>query len=179
MYFWMKLQAEILLLIDDDDVYSSSQQSVCVSGEKCILSQKQWFTPSEFERFAGKQSSKNWKLSIQCQGTPVGKLIKVCCKVILILEYTCITSHVKMLFLFFFFLPNFNSGRAPEISKLQRTAWKKTKTGENEQIDQLWLSIILFYFSSSGPFPPPPRPRDPCSHRVMIQQVCTSVKHWL
>ncbi|XP_047184315.1 nuclear body protein SP140-like protein isoform X2 [Scophthalmus maximus] len=45
-------------------------------GEKCILSQKQWFTPSEFERFAGKQSSKNWKLSIQCQGTPVGKLIK-------------------------------------------------------------------------------------------------------
>ncbi|KAL7379492.1 hypothetical protein ABVT39_028271 [Epinephelus coioides] len=45
-------------------------------GEKCIVFKKQWFTPGEFERFAGKKSSKNWKLSIRCQGTPLEKLIK-------------------------------------------------------------------------------------------------------
>ncbi|XP_029364479.1 nuclear body protein SP140-like isoform X2 [Echeneis naucrates] len=45
-------------------------------GEKCILSQKQWFTPSEFEEFGGKRSSRNWKTSIRCMGIPLGKLIK-------------------------------------------------------------------------------------------------------
>ncbi|XP_056256950.1 nuclear body protein SP140-like protein isoform X1 [Seriola aureovittata] len=45
-------------------------------GEKCILCEKQWFTPTEFEKLAGKSSSKNWKLSIRCSGTPLGKLIK-------------------------------------------------------------------------------------------------------
>uniref|UniRef100_A0AAX7VGU8 SAND domain-containing protein n=1 Tax=Astatotilapia calliptera TaxID=8154 RepID=A0AAX7VGU8_ASTCA len=48
--------------------------------KKCILANKQWFAPGEFERFAGKQSCKNWKLSIRCGGTPLGKLIKVCQK---------------------------------------------------------------------------------------------------
>uniref|UniRef100_A0A3B4YAH7 PHD-type domain-containing protein n=1 Tax=Seriola lalandi dorsalis TaxID=1841481 RepID=A0A3B4YAH7_SERLL len=48
-----------------------------VSGEKCILCEKQWFTPTEFEKLAGKSSSKNWKWSIRCSGTPLGKLIKV------------------------------------------------------------------------------------------------------
>nr|XP_043907248.1 nuclear body protein SP140-like protein isoform X2 [Solea senegalensis] len=45
-------------------------------GEKCISFQKQWFTPTEFERFAGKGSYKNWKLSIQCNGTPLRNLIQ-------------------------------------------------------------------------------------------------------
>nr|XP_033499732.1 nuclear body protein SP140-like protein isoform X4 [Epinephelus lanceolatus] len=45
-------------------------------GEKCIVFKKQWFTPCEFERFAGKKSFKNWKLSIRCQGTPLEKLLK-------------------------------------------------------------------------------------------------------
>ncbi|XP_062872241.1 uncharacterized protein LOC134333981 isoform X2 [Trichomycterus rosablanca] len=45
-------------------------------GEKCILSEKCWFTPGGFEKFAGKESSKNWKLSIRCQNTPLLKLIK-------------------------------------------------------------------------------------------------------
>uniref|UniRef100_A0A3B4YV33 SP110 nuclear body protein, tandem duplicate 1 n=1 Tax=Seriola lalandi dorsalis TaxID=1841481 RepID=A0A3B4YV33_SERLL len=44
---------------------------------KCILCEKQWFTPTEFEKLAGKSSSKNWKWSIRCSGTPLGKLIKV------------------------------------------------------------------------------------------------------
>uniref|UniRef100_A0A3B5MK72 SP110 nuclear body protein, tandem duplicate 2 n=1 Tax=Xiphophorus couchianus TaxID=32473 RepID=A0A3B5MK72_9TELE len=47
-------------------------------GEKCIQVDKQRFTPSEFEKFAGKGSAKNWKLSIRCKDTPLGKLIKVC-----------------------------------------------------------------------------------------------------
>ncbi|XP_076609359.1 uncharacterized protein LOC143334438 isoform X2 [Chaetodon auriga] len=47
-------------------------------GEKCILEEvhKQWFTPTEFERLAGKASFKNWKLSIRCMDTPLGKLIQ-------------------------------------------------------------------------------------------------------
>ncbi|XP_014846980.1 PREDICTED: nuclear body protein SP140-like protein [Poecilia mexicana] len=45
-------------------------------GEKCILVDKKWFTPSEFEKLAGKGSAKNWKLSIRCKDTPLGKLIK-------------------------------------------------------------------------------------------------------
>ncbi|XP_018523280.1 nuclear body protein SP140-like protein isoform X2 [Lates calcarifer] len=45
-------------------------------GEKCILFQKQWLTPNEFETLAGKKSSRNWKLSIRCMGKPLGNLIK-------------------------------------------------------------------------------------------------------
>uniref|UniRef100_A0AAY5EXV8 SP110 nuclear body protein, tandem duplicate 1 n=1 Tax=Electrophorus electricus TaxID=8005 RepID=A0AAY5EXV8_ELEEL len=43
----------------------------------CLLSQGRWFTPSDFEQFAGKGSYKNWKLSIRCQNTPLQNLIKV------------------------------------------------------------------------------------------------------
>uniref|UniRef100_A0A672T2A4 SP110 nuclear body protein, tandem duplicate 2 n=1 Tax=Sinocyclocheilus grahami TaxID=75366 RepID=A0A672T2A4_SINGR len=46
-------------------------------GEKCILSQGRWFTPNDFEKFAGKEKSKNWKLSIRCRNTPLKKLIEV------------------------------------------------------------------------------------------------------
>ncbi|XP_070836772.1 nuclear body protein SP140-like protein [Chaetodon trifascialis] len=45
-------------------------------GEKCVFANKQWFTPTEFERFAGKRSFKNWKLSIRCMDTPLGKLVQ-------------------------------------------------------------------------------------------------------
>ncbi|XP_053300357.1 nuclear body protein SP140-like protein [Pleuronectes platessa] len=45
-------------------------------GEKCIMFQKQWFTPIEYEKFAGKGSSKNWKSSIKCMGSPLARLIK-------------------------------------------------------------------------------------------------------
>ncbi|XP_036943830.1 nuclear body protein SP140-like protein [Acanthopagrus latus] len=45
-------------------------------GEKCIVVDKQWFTPNEFERLAGRESFKNWKVSIRCEGTTLGKLIQ-------------------------------------------------------------------------------------------------------
>ncbi|XP_016127322.1 nuclear body protein SP140-like protein isoform X1 [Sinocyclocheilus grahami] len=45
-------------------------------GEKCILSQGRWFTPTDFEKFAGKEKCKNWKLSIRCRNTPLKKLIE-------------------------------------------------------------------------------------------------------
>uniref|UniRef100_A0A3Q0SE12 SP110 nuclear body protein, tandem duplicate 1 n=1 Tax=Amphilophus citrinellus TaxID=61819 RepID=A0A3Q0SE12_AMPCI len=44
--------------------------------KKCILVDKKWLTPGEFEKFAGKKTTKNWKLSIRCGSTPLGKLIK-------------------------------------------------------------------------------------------------------
>ncbi|XP_056309409.1 nuclear body protein SP140-like protein [Danio aesculapii] len=45
-------------------------------GEKCILARGLWFSPSEFEKFAGKEKSKNWKVSIRCRDTPLKKLIE-------------------------------------------------------------------------------------------------------
>uniref|UniRef100_A0A3B1IFY3 SAND domain-containing protein n=1 Tax=Astyanax mexicanus TaxID=7994 RepID=A0A3B1IFY3_ASTMX len=47
------------------------------TGGECILSQGSWFTPTGFEKFAGKERCKNWKLSIRCQDTPLQKLIEV------------------------------------------------------------------------------------------------------
>uniref|UniRef100_A0A3Q3VKM5 SP110 nuclear body protein, tandem duplicate 1 n=1 Tax=Mola mola TaxID=94237 RepID=A0A3Q3VKM5_MOLML len=46
-------------------------------GEKCIFVNNKWFTPTEFERAAGKQNSKNWKLTIRCANTPLVKLIQI------------------------------------------------------------------------------------------------------
>ncbi|KAF3700434.1 Nuclear body protein SP140-like protein [Channa argus] len=51
-------------------------KSRLAKGEACILFQKQWFTPGEFENRAGKKSCKNWKWSIRCNGTTLGKLIQ-------------------------------------------------------------------------------------------------------
>ncbi|XP_029913480.1 nuclear body protein SP140-like protein [Myripristis murdjan] len=45
-------------------------------GMKCIVVDNKWFTPIEFEKFSGKTSFKNWKLSIRCRDTTLGKLIK-------------------------------------------------------------------------------------------------------
>ncbi|XP_053494673.1 nuclear body protein SP140 [Ictalurus furcatus] len=45
-------------------------------GYKSIQSQGHWFSASEFEKFAGKGNSRNWKQSISCQNTPLQKLIE-------------------------------------------------------------------------------------------------------
>ncbi|KAK2833721.1 hypothetical protein Q5P01_017610 [Channa striata] len=58
------------------DLEGTLSRSRLAEGEQCIFFQNQWFTPGEFERRAGKMSSKNWKLSIRCNGTPLGKLIE-------------------------------------------------------------------------------------------------------
>uniref|UniRef100_A0A671WUF2 SP110 nuclear antigen, tandem duplicate 3 n=1 Tax=Sparus aurata TaxID=8175 RepID=A0A671WUF2_SPAAU len=52
-------------------------QNGFLNRQKCIVVDKQWFTPNEFERLAGKESFKNWKSSIRCAGTTLGKLIQV------------------------------------------------------------------------------------------------------
>ncbi|XP_028979097.2 uncharacterized protein LOC105010094 isoform X3 [Esox lucius] len=44
--------------------------------EDCILVDDQWFTPTGFEVFGGKKSSKNWKTSIRCEGITLAKLIQ-------------------------------------------------------------------------------------------------------
>ncbi|XP_074552596.1 nuclear body protein SP140-like protein isoform X2 [Halichoeres trimaculatus] len=45
-------------------------------GEKCIAVGKRWFTPTQFERFAGMEKYKNWKISIRCNNIPLKVLIK-------------------------------------------------------------------------------------------------------
>ncbi|XP_062842636.1 nuclear body protein SP140-like protein [Trichomycterus rosablanca] len=44
-------------------------------GDRCILSEGLWFTPGNFEKFAGKRSKK-WKESIRCSDIPLQKLIE-------------------------------------------------------------------------------------------------------
>lgn len=72
------------------DIYKSQLPVTCgekegmlrrkrlADGEKCIAVGRQWFSPGEFESFAGKDSSKNWKMTIKCLDTTLGKLIQVC-----------------------------------------------------------------------------------------------------
>lgn len=48
------------------------------SGEKCIMVDKKWFSPGEFEKFGGKGHFKNWKQSIRCGSIPLQKPVKVC-----------------------------------------------------------------------------------------------------
>uniref|UniRef100_A0A3P8Y2A8 SAND domain-containing protein n=1 Tax=Esox lucius TaxID=8010 RepID=A0A3P8Y2A8_ESOLU len=48
-----------------------------VRQDDCILVDDQWFTPTGFEVFGGKKSSKNWKTSIRCEGITLAKLIQV------------------------------------------------------------------------------------------------------
>ncbi|XP_053493698.1 nuclear autoantigen Sp-100 isoform X2 [Ictalurus furcatus] len=46
-------------------------------GEKCILSEGVLYTPGDFERFSGREKSKNWKLSIRCENITLHELIQV------------------------------------------------------------------------------------------------------
>ncbi|XP_075879870.1 autoimmune regulator-like [Nelusetta ayraudi] len=46
------------------------------NGEKCIMVDKKWFSPPEFEKLAGKTGYKNWRRSIKCANTSLQKLIK-------------------------------------------------------------------------------------------------------
>ncbi|XP_056435547.1 nuclear body protein SP140-like protein [Gadus chalcogrammus] len=45
-------------------------------GEPCIRSNNEWYTPMEFEKLGGKESSKNWKQSIHFQGLPLKALLE-------------------------------------------------------------------------------------------------------
>ncbi|XP_029945777.1 nuclear body protein SP140-like protein isoform X2 [Salarias fasciatus] len=45
-------------------------------GERCILAEKRWLTPNEFQRLAGKFDRRSWKATIRCEGETMEKLIK-------------------------------------------------------------------------------------------------------
>ncbi|XP_060760356.1 nuclear body protein SP140-like [Neoarius graeffei] len=44
--------------------------------EPCILSESQWFTPTEFEKFGGKERNKKWKISIFYGSIPLQTFIQ-------------------------------------------------------------------------------------------------------
>ncbi|XP_056309402.1 nuclear autoantigen Sp-100 isoform X1 [Danio aesculapii] len=44
--------------------------------QPCILSEGQWFTPTEFERFGKKERNKKWKISIFYYGIPLQTFIE-------------------------------------------------------------------------------------------------------
>uniref|UniRef100_A0A8C6T8X8 Uncharacterized protein n=1 Tax=Neogobius melanostomus TaxID=47308 RepID=A0A8C6T8X8_9GOBI len=60
-----------------------------VLGDKCILVDKQWYFPNEFEQLAGKAANKNWKMSIRCMDTSLGKLIQV-------IQYIIKSRHISL-----------------------------------------------------------------------------------
>ncbi|XP_073688944.1 uncharacterized protein [Garra rufa] len=73
----------ILTWINDDELTvtcgnkeGTLYRDKLLRGEKCIFSKERWFTPTEFEKFGGKEKCKNWKFSILCESIPLKKLIQ-------------------------------------------------------------------------------------------------------
>ncbi|XP_029014424.1 nuclear body protein SP140-like protein isoform X2 [Betta splendens] len=73
---WNWPMFKLQLPVTCGDLEAALNRTRLAEGEKCILFQKQWFTPAEFETRAGKRSSGNWRLSIRCSGVPLGNLIQ-------------------------------------------------------------------------------------------------------
>ncbi|KAM3599074.1 uncharacterized protein V6R79_026387 [Siganus canaliculatus] len=73
---WTRRYRKKYLPVSCGDQKGTLHRERLAKGEKCISVDKQWFTPTEFERFSGKQSYKNWKMSIRCHGIPLGKFIE-------------------------------------------------------------------------------------------------------
>ncbi|XP_072298751.1 uncharacterized protein [Eucyclogobius newberryi] len=67
---------KVQLLVTCGEMTGTLNRDRLARGEKCILKDKQWYTPCEFERHAGKERYKNWKLSIHCNGTPLETLLQ-------------------------------------------------------------------------------------------------------
>ncbi|XP_026212366.1 nuclear body protein SP140-like [Anabas testudineus] len=74
--FWDLIKFQSKLPVTCGNLKGTLDKDKLSKGKKCILFQKQWFTPGEFEKRAGKGSTKNWKLSIQCRGFSLLKLIQ-------------------------------------------------------------------------------------------------------
>lgn len=74
IWTWKLFQGQLPVMCGD--LKGALNRGRLARGEKCILVDKRWYTPTEFERLAGKEKSKNWKLSIRCMNTTLGKLIE-------------------------------------------------------------------------------------------------------
>ncbi|XP_048846166.1 nuclear body protein SP140-like protein isoform X8 [Brienomyrus brachyistius] len=71
----IRIQQNILPVVCGDKKGSLYREKLA-KGEKCIKADERWFYPFEFEEYAGKKSSRNWKTSIRYQDTTLLKLIK-------------------------------------------------------------------------------------------------------
>lgn len=129
---------------------------------------KQWFTPNEFERLAGRESFKNWKVSIRCEGTTLGKLIQVCKKgsfyLGTYLERDCVTLiHPDSHFIFCFFPTPLQEGHLTSV----RYKKVRTKTTEINACVSCFcdsdLNTVLIFLHA--------RQRKRCSHLLILSQV--------
>ncbi|XP_068074202.1 uncharacterized protein sp100.2 isoform X6 [Danio rerio] len=73
---WMFPKYKTELPVKCGNTEGTLHRDKLANGEKCLFAQGRWFSPGEFEKFAGKERSKNWKVSIRCEGTPLKKLIE-------------------------------------------------------------------------------------------------------
>uniref|UniRef100_A0A4W5MHN2 Nuclear body protein SP140-like protein n=1 Tax=Hucho hucho TaxID=62062 RepID=A0A4W5MHN2_9TELE len=73
---WNRLIYKTKLPVTCGDKKGILIRNKLAKGERCIVVQGQWFTPSGFEEFGGKKSNKKWKYSIRCRDTTLGKLIQ-------------------------------------------------------------------------------------------------------
>uniref|UniRef100_A0A4W5MG90 Nuclear body protein SP140-like protein n=1 Tax=Hucho hucho TaxID=62062 RepID=A0A4W5MG90_9TELE len=74
IWTWPLLKTQLPVTCGDKE--GMLNRDKLAKGERCIVVQGRWFTPSGFEEFGGKKSSKNWKYSIRCRDTTLGKLIQ-------------------------------------------------------------------------------------------------------
>ncbi|XP_056309383.1 sp110 nuclear body protein-like isoform X2 [Danio aesculapii] len=75
---WMLSKYKTKLPVKCGDKEGILYRDKLTKGEKCIRegARGRWFSPCEFQKFAGKESSRKWKASIRCDGTPLKKLIE-------------------------------------------------------------------------------------------------------
>ncbi|XP_071330314.1 myb-like protein X isoform X2 [Trachinotus anak] len=66
-----RAQEKRLLLVTCGDKKGTLDVEKLARGEECIQSEGSWFSPPAFEDFAGKGSSKKWKVSIFHEGKPL------------------------------------------------------------------------------------------------------------
>ncbi|CAL9693730.1 unnamed protein product [Knipowitschia caucasica] len=67
---------KVQLPVTCGDLKGTLNRNRLAQGEKCIMVEKQWYNPTEFERLAGKAKSKSWKKSIHCMDKTLGQLIE-------------------------------------------------------------------------------------------------------
>ncbi|XP_017572832.1 nuclear body protein SP140-like protein [Pygocentrus nattereri] len=71
-----KIRNNLLLTVRCGDKKGKLHKERFNNSKQCILSQSRWFTPPQFEKFAGMEKHKKWKSSIYYEHLPLQTLIQ-------------------------------------------------------------------------------------------------------
>lgn len=73
---WSSPQYKTLLPVTCGKKQGMLHREKMAQGQKCIEVRGSWFTPTQFEAFAGKGSAKKWKHTIRCENIPLAQLLQ-------------------------------------------------------------------------------------------------------